>query len=65
MCSHVGVMFDWEANKQQLLQGHVSCYVEISQFFLVMTLYCLIESFNDVCGVVQFYSWFKFYFSLF
>ena len=24
MCAHVGVMFDWEGNKQQLLQGHVS-----------------------------------------
>ncbi|XP_020632367.1 WD repeat-containing protein 66-like [Orbicella faveolata] len=22
ICAHVGVMFDWEANKQQLLQGH-------------------------------------------
>lgn len=22
VCSHVGMMFDWEANKQQLLQGH-------------------------------------------
>ncbi|PFX32907.1 WD repeat-containing protein 66 [Stylophora pistillata] len=28
VCSHVGIMFDWEANKQQLLQGHcnaISC----------------------------------------
>lgn len=25
VCAHVGVMFDWEGNKQQLLQGHVSC----------------------------------------
>ena len=24
MCAHVGVMFDWEGSKQQLLQGHVS-----------------------------------------
>ena len=24
VCAHVGVMFDWEVNKQQLLQGHVS-----------------------------------------
>ena len=24
VCAHVGVMFDWEGNKQQLLQGHVS-----------------------------------------
>ncbi|KAJ7388309.1 hypothetical protein OS493_038600, partial [Desmophyllum pertusum] len=22
VCAHVGVMFDWGANKQQLLQGH-------------------------------------------
>ncbi|XP_015760219.1 PREDICTED: WD repeat-containing protein 66-like [Acropora digitifera] len=28
VCAHVGVMFDWEGNKQQLLQGHcnaISC----------------------------------------
>ena len=24
VCAHVGVMFDWEGNKQHLLQGHVS-----------------------------------------
>ena len=23
-CSHVGVLYDWISNKQQLLQGHVS-----------------------------------------
>ena len=33
MCSHVGIMFDWEANKQQLLQGHVSYSVGI--FFIL------------------------------
>ena len=35
VCAHVGVMFDWEGNKQQLLQGHVS-------FTLVLVLgYCI------------------------
>lgn len=29
VCSHVGMMFDWEANKQQLLQGHVRCSPKI------------------------------------
>ena len=23
VCAHVAVMFDWEGNKQELLQGHV------------------------------------------
>ena len=35
VCSHVGMMFDWEANKQQLLQGHVRCSPKIFQFFLL------------------------------
>lgn len=33
LCAHVGVMFDWEGNKQQLLQGHVSCRLHFIHFY--------------------------------
>ena len=51
VCAHVGVMFDWEGNKQQLLQGHVS-YIAVCRI-IIEQLHCMSEVSTSWCLAIK------------